>query len=111
MESAWKAGIVVVTAAGNWGRDNSMHTHGFATIGAPGNDPVVLTVGATRTRGTDDRSDDIIASYSSKGPTLLDHVVKPDSGCARKPPGVSASSQTARWTRTYPSYQVKRQQR
>ena len=24
------------------------------------------------------RNDDKIASYSSKGPTLLDHVVKPD---------------------------------
>jgi len=24
------------------------------------------------------RSDDLIASYSSKGPTLLDHIVKPD---------------------------------
>ena len=23
-------------------------------------------------------SDDLIASYSSKGPTLLDHIVKPD---------------------------------
>ncbi len=28
--------------------------------------------------GTPWRSDDKIASYSSKGPTLLDHVVKPD---------------------------------
>ena len=78
VESAWRAGIVVVAAAGNSGRDNSMKTHGFATIGAPGNDPAVITVGATRTRGTDTRVDDVIASYSSKGPTLLDHVVKPD---------------------------------
>jgi serine protease AprX len=28
--------------------------------------------------GTPDRTDDLIASYSSKGPTLIDHVVKPD---------------------------------
>jgi serine protease AprX len=28
--------------------------------------------------GTPSRSDDLIASYSSKGPTLLDHVAKPD---------------------------------
>ena len=27
---------------------------------------------------TDSRADDRIASYSSKGPSLLDHVVKPD---------------------------------
>src|SRR5579885_2790367 len=106
VESAWKAGIVVVTAAGNSGRDNSMHTHGFATIGAPGNDPVVITVGATRTRGTDGRSDDIIASYSSKGPTLLDHVVKPDLVA----PGnrlVSLRAANSTLDKTYPSYQVK----
>jgi len=78
VESAWQAGIVVVVAAGNRGRDNSLGTHGFATIGAPGNDPAVITVGATRTMGTATRVDDAIASYSSKGPTLVDHLVKPD---------------------------------
>ncbi len=78
VESAWQAGIVVVVAAGNRGRDNSMGTHGFATIGVPGNDPAVITVGATRTMGTATRVDDGIASYSSKGPTLVDHLVKPD---------------------------------
>src|ERR1700732_5240829 len=78
VESAWQAGIVVVVAAGNRGRDNSMGTHGFATIGAPANDPAVITVGATRTLGTATRVDDTIASYSSKGPTLVDHLVKPD---------------------------------
>ena len=78
VEQAWAAGIVVVVAAGNDGRDNSMGTHGFATIGSPGNDPAVITVGATRTFNTASRNDDAIASYSSKGPTLLDHVVKPD---------------------------------
>jgi serine protease AprX len=78
VEAAWKAGIVVVVAAGNEGRNNSAGTKGYGTIGAPGNDPFVITVGATKTRGTPGRSDDAIASYSSKGPTLLDHVVKPD---------------------------------
>jgi serine protease AprX len=78
VESAWKAGIVVVVAAGNNGRDNSMGTHGYATIGVPGNDPAVITVGATRTFSTATRVDDAIASYSSKGPTLVDHLVKPD---------------------------------
>jgi len=28
--------------------------------------------------GTPDRADDLIATYSSKGPTLLDHIAKPD---------------------------------
>jgi serine protease AprX len=78
VEAAWRAGIVVVVAAGNDGRDKSLDTDGFATIGVPANDPAVLTVGATRTLLTATRVDDAIASYSSKGPTLLDHIVKPD---------------------------------
>lgn len=45
VEQAWQAGIVVVVAAGNDGRDNSAGTNGYATITAPGNDPYVLTVG------------------------------------------------------------------
>ncbi len=76
VEAAWKAGIVVVVAAGNSGRSGP--TNGFATIGVPANDPAVITVGATRTLDTNTRVDDTIASYSSKGPTLLDHIVKPD---------------------------------
>ena len=78
VEAAWKSGIVVVVAAGNGGRTNSYGTQGYASIQAPGNDPNVITVGATKTNGTPGRVDDTIASYSSKGPTLLDHVVKPD---------------------------------
>ena len=77
-EQAWKAGIVVVVAAGNYGRDNSNGNNGYGTITVPGNDPYVITVGAMKTMGTATRADDLIASYSSKGPTLLDHVVKPD---------------------------------
>ena len=78
VEAAWKAGIVVVVAAGNGGRNNDYGTQGYATIQAPGNDPNVITVGATKTNGTPGRLDDTVASYSSKGPTLLDHIVKPD---------------------------------
>src|SRR5262249_55953660 len=78
VEAAWQSGIVVVVAAGNAGRDNSLGTQGYATINAPGNDPNVITVGATKTNGTPSRLDDTVTSYSSKGPTLLDHVVKPD---------------------------------
>src|SRR5437879_7564504 len=43
----------------------------------PPNDPYVITLGAMKTKGTATRADDLIASYSSKGPTLLDHVIKP----------------------------------
>ena len=76
VEAAWKAGIVVVVAAGNDGRDTS--ANGYGTITAPGNDPYVITVGAMNTMGTPDRSDDVMTTYSSKGPTAIDHIVKPD---------------------------------
>lgn len=76
VEKAWKAGIVVVVAAGNNGRYQP--TDGYGTITSPGNDPYVITVGAMKTMGTPERNDDLIASYSSKGPTLIDHIVKPD---------------------------------
>ena len=69
---------MVVVAAGNEGRDNSAGNQGYGTITAPGNDPCVITVGAMKTEGTPGRGDDLIASYSSKGPTLVDHFVKPD---------------------------------
>ncbi len=78
VEQAWKAGIVVVVSAGNDGRDDSMGTEGYFTIEAPGNDPYVITVGAMNTKGTPDRSDDGMTSYSSKGPTAIDYIVKPD---------------------------------
>lgn len=78
VEAAWNAGIVVVTAAGNQGRNNSAGTEGYGTIAAPGNDPYVITVGAMKTANTPTRSDDTVASYSSKGPTPFDQVVKPD---------------------------------
>jgi serine protease AprX len=78
VEQAWQAGIVVVVSAGNYGRDNNAGTNGYGTITAPGNDPYVITVGAMNTEGTADRTDDVIGSYSSKGPSVLDQVVKPD---------------------------------
>src|SRR5262249_50818257 len=77
-ESAWNTGIVVVAAAGNYGRVSVNGSNGYGTVAAPGNDPLVLTVGAMKSMGTYSRRDDQIASYSSKGPTTFDHVVKPD---------------------------------
>src|SRR5579884_1954442 len=60
VEKAWKAGIVVVVAAGNGGRDNSAGTNGYGTITAPGNDPYVITVGAMKDMHTSTRTDDLI---------------------------------------------------
>jgi serine protease AprX len=78
VERAWKAGIVVVVAAGNHGRTSFAGNQGYGTITSPGNDPYVITVGAMKAHGTPNRGDDTIASYSSKGPTLIDNIVKPD---------------------------------
>src|SRR5581483_11130882 len=78
VQQAWNAGIVVVVAAGNDGRNNTYGNLGYGTINAPGNSPYVITVGAMNTVQTLSSSDDKMTSYSSKGPTLFDSVVKPD---------------------------------
>src|SRR5215471_6886925 len=78
VEAAWNSGIVVVVAAGNYGRLSVNGSNGFGTITAPGNDPYVITVGASKSNGSPNFSAQTKASYSSKGPTTYDHVVKPD---------------------------------
>jgi serine protease AprX len=76
-KSAVDAGIVVVAAAGNNGtRPDGSPQYGGIT--APGNAPWVLTVGASSTNGTIDRADDIMAKFSSRGPTAVDYAAKPD---------------------------------
>ncbi|MDQ7791682.1 MAG: S8 family peptidase [Clostridia bacterium] len=67
---AWNAGVVVCVAAGNRGPNEK-------TIDSPGNEPVVVTVGATDDRNTVSVSDDTVASYSSRGPTN-EGIAKPD---------------------------------
>ena len=78
VESAWNSGIVVVVAAGNYGRLSVSGSNGYGTVTAPGNDPLVLTVGATKSNGSASPAAETVASFSSKGPTTYDHVVKPD---------------------------------
>lgn len=70
VEAAWNAGIVVFVAAGNEGPDPG-------TIGTPGIDPVIITVGATYDVQTPSSSDDYVVSFSSRGPTI-DGLTKPD---------------------------------
>jgi serine protease AprX len=103
VEAAWQAGIVVVAAAGNEGR--YAPTDGFGTIVVPGNDPSVITVGATMTMLTPTRVDDQIASYSSKGPTAIDHICKPD---LVAPGNRQVSLRVAGSTldTTYPQYEI-----
>ncbi len=68
---AWANGITVIVAAGNGG-PNPM------SVGVPGNNPYVITVGAfTDNHTPTDWSDDYLAPFSAAGPTL-DGFVKPD---------------------------------
>jgi subtilisin family serine protease len=82
------AGITVIAAAGN----NGKSTEGekiYGRIHSPGNEPAAITVGASNSFGTDARGDDIVTSYSSRGPTRsfwnddyglrhYDNLLKPD---------------------------------
>jgi serine protease AprX len=74
---AVEAGLVVVSAAGNLGK-SADGTPQYGGIGAPGNAPWVITVGASSHMGTSDRSDDIVAAFSSRGPSAIDFQAKPD---------------------------------
>jgi serine protease AprX len=73
IEQLWFNGIVVVTAAGNHGTDGSAVDMSFA----PGNDPFVISVGATDQLQTADDADDTIAPWSAYGHSL-DGFAKPD---------------------------------
>jgi serine protease AprX len=86
VEYAWKKGIVVVCSAGNGGRLNASQVAGaanegygtaYGSIQSPGNDPYVITVGAMKETSAN-RSENRIATYSSRGPSRLDFIVKPD---------------------------------
>jgi len=71
VEQAWNAGIVVCAAAGNEGP-------GPRTISSPGISDKVITVGALDDKDTaNTRTDDNVASFSSRGPTIYG-VSKPD---------------------------------
>jgi subtilisin family serine protease len=67
------AGIVVVAAAGNNGKsDDGQKIYG--QIHSPGIEPAAITVGASNTFGTNERRDDTVATYSSRGPTRGSYV-------------------------------------
>ncbi len=71
VERAWNAGIVVFCSAGNFG------TYGNWTITSPGNSPRVITVGSETDWNTHKTADDMVSSYSSRGPAL-GGTLKPD---------------------------------
>ena len=65
-------GIVVVASAGNYGDLGNFY------VTSPGNAPNVITVGALDNADTGCMDDDQVADFSSRGPTLYDHYIKPD---------------------------------
>lgn len=70
LEKAWETGLVVCTAAGNDGPDPQ-------TVNSPGIHPTFITVGAFDDQNTIGSTDDEVADYSSRGPTI-DGLTKPD---------------------------------
>ena len=73
-----RRGIVVAVAAGNVGKNRTTGELLYGGILSPGNAQSAITVGAVHTNGTLLRSDDVVADFSSKGPTRFDRFAKPD---------------------------------
>ncbi len=104
VERAVSVGLVVVCSAGNFGKTED-GTPVIGGVTSPGNTPSALTVGAINTFGTAARSDDEVTSYSSRGPTAIDYVLKPDLVA----PGnkvVSLQAPSSYLATTYPQRQV-----
>ena len=75
---AYRAGIVVVASAGNYGQ-TSTAAPVPGGITSPGNSPYAITVGAIDTAGTVDTiGRQTLQPYSSQWPTAFDMGVKPD---------------------------------
>ncbi|TML15038.1 MAG: hypothetical protein E6G33_09265 [Actinobacteria bacterium] len=73
VERLWLSGVVVVAAAGNYGSPAGPSGVPYA----PGNDPFVITVGASDTGRSVSTNDDVSAPWSAYGYTL-DGFAKPD---------------------------------
>jgi serine protease AprX len=73
VQKLWFSGVVVVASAGNYAIDGQESGVPFP----PGNDPFVITAGATDTLGTVATDDDVVAPWSAWGHTA-DGFAKPD---------------------------------
>ncbi|MDQ1647541.1 MAG: serine protease AprX [Cryptosporangiaceae bacterium] len=69
VENAWRAGIVVVAAAGNTGGNTALLN--------PASDPYVLSVGAVDTVGTASARDDVVTSFTNRGGARRVDIVVP----------------------------------
>ena len=71
VQAVWGSGIAVVVSAGNSGPFNG-------TVLSPGDDPLVITVGALDDMAASSITGDEMCDFSSAGPTPADGFVKPD---------------------------------
>src|SRR3546814_19509064 len=71
VEQLWANGITVVVSAGTQGA-------GSRTIAKPGDDPWVITVGASDDQGTTYTDADAAAPFSSRCPTMEEHEATPE---------------------------------
>src|SRR5581483_7462984 len=90
VEQASASGLIVVTAAGNFGQNQHGPITGTNTAATKGPDTgytgitsfcyadTATTVGAVMTQNTAVRGDDIVAPYSSRGPSWFDAFAKPN---------------------------------
>ncbi len=69
--AAARAGVVSVVSAGN-----DFEEFGRGSVGSPASAPEAITVGAVTTTGSG--ADDVVASFSSSGPTPLSLRLKPE---------------------------------
>ena len=101
VEAASRAGILVVVSAGNVGVNPTTGKIGYGGILVPGNAPSAFTVASAKTQGTVNVNDDLIADYSSRGPSWIDGYAKPDFAA----PGRTSSPQLLQapiWRRCIP---------
>jgi serine protease AprX len=75
VEQAWKAGIVVVAAGGNYGYEKGASAQGLAD---PAYDPQIIAVGAADSSGTAQPWDDNVASYSATAASCSTACRAPD---------------------------------
>jgi serine protease AprX len=98
VETAWQAGITVVVSAGNAGPFNG-------TILSPGDDPLVVTVGALDDNGSTDPAAATATTFSSAGPTNPDGFFKPDLVTSGRSV-VSLKSPGSTLDKTFPSARI-----